>query len=243
MTTYVAGVDGCPAGWIAAMHPLDAPARAELLLFENFRDILCYESHITTIAVDMPIGLPDRVGSGGRGPDREARAVLGRRQSAVFAIPSRAAVMCEDYREACTIALATSEPPRKISKQAFNLFPKIREIDAAITPALQSRVFECHPEVAFWALNGERPLDLPKKVKSRPYDPGLELRRSLLTAAGYCPATLASAQFPKSKVGPDDILDACANACSAGRIFRGEARRFPDNPENDTRGLRIEIWG
>ena len=34
-----------------------------------------------------------------------------------------------------------SEPPRKVSKQCFNLFPKMREVDEQMTPALQERVF------------------------------------------------------------------------------------------------------
>ena len=45
-------------------------------------------------------------------------------------------------------------------------------------------MFEVHPELAFWRLNGERALTEPKKIKSRPYEPGLALRRRLLIAAG-----------------------------------------------------------
>ena len=243
MSDFIAGVDGCPAGWIAAIHPLGQPADTELVLFDTFDQILSHRPHLSTIAIDIPIGLPDHVASGGRGPDREARAVLGQRQSAVFAIPSRRAVMCDDYRNACDAALATSDPPRKVSKQAFNLFAKIREVDAAMTPQLQSRVFECHPEVAFWALNGRQPLDLPKKVKSRPHPPGLALRRKLLTVAGLPEALLQSTPYRRSHVGPDDILDACANLCSAARIQAGTAQRFPREPQCDGRGLRMEIWG
>ena len=49
---------------------------------------------------------------------------------------SRSAVLAEDYRAACAAALATSDPPRKIARQAFMLFPKVRELDALMTPAL-----------------------------------------------------------------------------------------------------------
>ena len=38
-----------------------------------------------------------------------------------------------------------------------------------------------------------RALDEPKKVKSRPYDPGLALRRRLLIAAGF-PAAIVEAK-------------------------------------------------
>ncbi len=82
------------------------------------------------VAVDMPIGLPARIGAeGGRGPERLVRAHLGARRSSVFAIPSRDAVEARDYASSCAIAAATSEPPRRVSKQAFMLFRRIREID------------------------------------------------------------------------------------------------------------------
>ena len=243
MTHYVAGIDGCPAGWIAVIHELGRAATAHLVLFRHFRDVLAHLPALNTIAVDIPIGLPDHVGIGGRSADRAARTVLGARQSAVFAVPSRAAVICDDYREACAVAYATSNPPRKVSKQAFNIFPKIREVDALMTPELQSRVFETHPEIAFWVLNNRQALTLPKKIKSRPNPPGLDYRRALLSKYDYPEDVLSASQFRKSDVGPDDILDACANAWSAARIHAGVAQRFPDEPQIDAKGLRMEIWG
>lgn len=241
---WVAGVDGCPAGWLVVIRPLDEPAEARALIVPTFAEILALEPRPDVIGVDMPIGLPQVSGIGGRRADVEARANLGARQSAVFAVPSRAAVMCLDYREACSAALATSEPPRKVSKQCFNLFPKIRQIDALMTPQLQARVFETHPELAFWALNGERPLDEAKKVKSRPHGPGLALRRDLLAAAGYDRRFLESGgAFRASAAGPDDFLDAAVCAWTAARILQGTARRFPIEPPRDAKGLRMEIWG
>lgn len=243
MADFIAGVDGCPAGWIAVIHPQGRPEDAQLQLFERFEDLLGYQPTLETIAIDIPIGLPEIATTGGRTADRLARANLGERQSAVFAVPSRAAIACEDYVEACAVALKTSEPARKVSKQTFHLFRKIREVDNLLSPSLQSRVFECHPEVAFWALNGEVPLELAKKVKSRPNEPGLAYRRQLLERVGYTSNLLNYNSFPKSKVGPDDILDACVAAWSAGRIANGQARCFPPKPEYDGRGLRMEIWG
>ncbi|MEM8973675.1 MAG: DUF429 domain-containing protein [Pseudomonadota bacterium] len=243
MVDFVAGVDGCPAGWISVIHPVGAAQDAELKFFPHFAEILDHQPQIQIIAVDIPIGLSQIASTGGRTADRLARANLGDRQSAVFSVPSRSAVACEHYRDACEAALQTSDPPRKVSKQTFNLFPKIREVDNLMSPELQNRVFECHPEVAFWALNGEVSLAMAKKVKSRPNPPGLQYRVSLLTDAGYSDDLLTSNPFPKSKVGPDDILDACAAAWSAERILAGTARCFPVQPEYDARGLRMEIWG
>jgi len=101
-------------------------------------------------------------------------------------------------------------------------------------------VFEVHPEVAFWRLNGERALTEPKKVKSRPYEPGLVLRRKLLIAAGL-PADAINAAPPKGAAA-DDLLDALACAAVARRIHGGLANPFPNPPPHDGHGLPMAIW-
>jgi pyridoxal kinase len=242
VTTWVAGADGCPGGWVVVLHPLGQPAQARIELCRTFSDVLDLTPQPQYIAVDMPIGLPERATRGGRRADVEARAVLGERRSSVFPVPARATIACADYRGACDIALAHSDPPRKISRQAFNLFPKIREIDNLMSPELQRRVFEVHPEAAFWALNGESALELPKKVKSRPSTDGIELRKKLLSAAGYDISRIEATDDTRAFAGMDDILDAFAAAWSASRIARGQARRFPADPDADAKGLRMEIW-
>jgi predicted RNase H-like nuclease len=128
-----------------------------------------------------------------------------------------------------------------VSKQIFHIFPKMREIDLLMTPELQSRVFEVHPELAFWAMNGGEPLTLPKKVKGRPHEDGLSLRRALLAAAGFPLAELGETRYRAADVGADDLLDACACAWSARRIAEGRAVRFPADPPLDARGLRMAI--
>lgn len=238
---WVAGADGCPAGWLVVLHDVAGTAPLAAQIVASFAEMLCLPEAPCVIAIDMPIGLPDRSGIGGRAPDIAARRVLGMRQSSVFAVPSRRAVMAGDYASACAAALRTSDPPRKVSKQTFNLFPRIREIDALMTPALQQRIFECHPEVAFWAMNASSPLDEPKKVKSRPFTPGLALRRRLLASAGFSATFLADTRFRACHAGADDFLDACACAWTATRVLAGTALTFPDIPPLDTKGLRQEI--
>ncbi len=242
MSFWVAGVDGCKVGWLCVLKPIGAQTAPRVLIAERFVDLLALPEAPRVIAVDVPIGLPERALPGGRACDVGLRRHLGARQSSVFAVPARAAVMLSDYGEACAAALHHSEPPRKVSKQCFNIFPKIREVDAALTPALQERIVECHPEGAFWAMNGKRALVEPKKVKSRPYPPGLALRRELLLKGGFQAAFLDETRFRASQAGTDDFLDACACAWTAERIHRGEAKRFPDDPPRDARSLRMEIW-
>lgn len=238
---WLAGVDGCAGGWIAAfVRP--SGDEGTLAVFARFADVLAAPQRPAVVAADVPIGLPDRVGRGGREAENAVRPLLGARQSSVFSVPSRAAIAAADYAAACAAALSTSEPPRKVSKQLFNIAPKIREVDAVLRgePALVPRVFEVHPELAFWRLNGERALSEPKKVKGRPYPPGLALRRKLLCAAGLPPA-LIEAPPPKGAYA-DDLLDALACAAVARRLHEGTARPFPDPPPRDRYGLPMAIW-
>ena len=116
--TWIVGADGCRAGWIAAF------ARAgrddtRVRVLAKFADIFAAPEQPQLVAVDIPIGLPARVGPQGRGPERAVRRLLGDRQSSVFAVPSRGAVYAPDYKAACRVALQTSDPPKKVSKQLF----------------------------------------------------------------------------------------------------------------------------
>lgn len=241
-TPWIAGADGCPGGWVVAFAPLDGSAPPTVRLARDLAAILDAPEAPAIVAIDMPIGLPERIVGPGRAAEQAARPLIGARQSSLFSIPSRAAVEAATYGEACAAALATSTPPRKVSKQGFHLFPKIREIDALLRArqTAAARVFEVHPEVAFWRMNGERPLDTPKKVKSRPHPPGLAQRRALLVAAGLPVATVEAT--PPRGAGPDDLLDALACLVVARRLAQGTARPFPDPPDRDAHGLAIAIW-
>jgi predicted RNase H-like nuclease len=240
-STWLAGVDGCPVGWVATfVRPSGEEVR--LRVVPRFADVLAAPEAPAIVAIDIPIGLPERGGHGGRAAENAVRPLLGARQSSVFSVPSRAAVEAGEYREACRIALATSDPPRAVSKQLFMLARKMCEVDAVLRadPALAGRVFEVHPEVAFWRLNGEQALAEPKKVKGKCHAPGLALRRDLLVSAGL-PAAVCEAA-PPSGAGADDVLDALACAAVARRIARGTATPFPDPPPRDAFGLPMAIW-
>jgi predicted RNase H-like nuclease len=237
---WLAGVDGCPTGWlIALVRPQEEAVR--LAVVATFAEVLAAPEAPVLIAVDMPIGLPERTGAGGRAAESLVRPLLGQRQSSVFSVPSRAAIYAADYRDACRVALATSDPPRKVSKQLYMIAPKIREVDALVrgAPERAASIFESHPELAFWRLNGERALDLPKKVKGRPYPDGLALRRALLRQAGIAASILETT--PRG-CGADDVLDALACAITARRLYAGIARPFPDPPPRDAFGLPMAIW-
>ena len=238
---WLAGADGCPGGWIVAfVRPAGDDVRVRIV--PRFADVLAAPEAPAIVAVDMPIGLPERTGPGGRAAENAVRPLLGQRQSSVFSVPSRAAIYARDYGEACRIASETSEPPRKVSKQLFNIAPKIREVDECLraNTIAAKHTFEVHPEVAFWRLNRGQALMEPKKVKGRCHDPGLQLRWNLLIASGF-PTGAVNAAPPKG-AGPDDLLDALACAAIARRLHAGTARPFPDPPPCDKFGLLMAIW-
>ncbi len=244
----IAGVDGFRQGWIAAIRFPDGAFAAQP--FARFADLLAALDGDATIAVDMPIGLLDRNGPDGRGPEKPLKKHLGKMAPAVFPIPSRPAIyaapgpfsglpaILEGFKEACDVARQTSEPPKAFSLQAFGLFPKIRELDALLRAdqTLAARVIESHPEAAFQRLNCERPLSFKKKAAGAA---GIRERRNLLLAHSLPPALLDQS-FPG--VGMDDLLDAAALLFSAARFARGEAKPFPDPPGRDAFGLPVAIW-
>jgi len=192
------------------------------------------------IAVDIPIGLPERISGPGRAAEQAVRPLLGERRSSVFSMPSRAAVHAASYEDACRIALATSDPPRKVSRQGFHLFPKVRELDALLDADNQHRVFEVHAEVAFWRLNGEAPMPTAKRMKGVPTRAGLAERISLLERHAFPAGWFDRARPPGLPLV--DVVDAAATALVARRCAAGTARPFPDPPDVDARGLRIAIW-
>ncbi|AOG05430.1 serine/threonine dehydratase [Bosea sp. RAC05] len=236
---WIAGVDGCKAGWVAACLDLAAGTAPTLRVVARFGDLLATPPAL--IAVDMPIGLPDRIEGSGRGPEQLVRPWLGQRQSSVFSIPSRAAVESDDYGEACRQALATSQPPRKVSKQGFHLFPRIREIDALLRAetGLRERLREVHPELAFATMRGS-PLAHPKKIKGRINEAGMAERRALLIAQGL-PRETVHARPPRG-AGADDALDALAALIVATHIAAGRGRPFPEPPGRDSHGIPVAIW-
>jgi predicted RNase H-like nuclease len=127
-------------------------------VFDTFANLVGWLQPDSIIAVDMPIGLPERAIKGGRAPDWAAKEFLGPRRASVFLVPSRRAVYAREavdaykqgYRRVCAVACETSDPRRAPSIQAYSIFPRIQQIDQMLRQdkALRRRVFEVHPEVS-----------------------------------------------------------------------------------------------
>lgn len=245
---WLAGADGCKAGWIVAFVRPDKD-EARIRVVSNFAEILASPEAPAVIAVDVPIGLPDGAGPGKRDAEYSVRPLLGKLKRSVFPIPSRGAVYAEigpfsdqasryaAHQRACLIAEATSNPRRRITIQAFGIFPKIREVDKILRDGqtLGSRVFETHPEMAFREMNGQQPLSDSKKGQI-----GLRLRKRLLVRAGLSNSLVEFA--PPKGAALDDLIDALACAIVSRRIHAGIAKSFPTSRQTDAYGLPMAIW-
>jgi predicted RNase H-like nuclease len=230
--TLILGVDGCRSGWCAV--PVDAASCAvgEQFIAPSFDELRA--SGAAVIAIDIPIGLAS--GPDNRLCDIEARHLLGRAWPRVFLPPVRGAIAAGDYREACTLNQWASG--RMISRQCFGIVPKIREVDAAMKPGCQERVFEAHPELAFFALNDGHPvLEGKKTLEGR----GIRWRLLRSMFPGLPPEPPRSRDLPPG-CAVDDYIDALATAWTGICIARGTAERIPPEPETDGVGLRMEMW-
>lgn len=181
---------------------------------------------VGALAVDMSIGLPT---AGPRAADRAARRLLGPRRSSVFPTPCRSVLPATDYADAC--ARSREASGKALSKQAWNLVPKLAELDALVDPSMQQQVVEAHPEVAFAVLAGDA---LPPKRTPE----GLARRRDCLEAA--LPGIERHVDAPPRGAGRDDVLDAAVIALVARAVMTGTAVRLGDG-SRDARGLTMEI--
>ncbi|MDX2176624.1 MAG: DUF429 domain-containing protein [Candidatus Sumerlaeia bacterium] len=229
------GLDGCRAGWVGA-RLAPGSAAPETALLDSINEALAWFAPDARVGVDMPLGLPDSAEPGGRACDRMARALLGRRGASVFPPPVRGALAASGYAAALAANRASSPHGIGLSKQSHNLFPKIRELDAAVGAALQERVFEVHPEVAFAALNGGAAVAEPKKSAA-----GLATRMALLRRLPWEPPDPRAEARRLGGCAPDDVADALAVCATAWFAALGRVRRLPPDPPRDARGLRMEI--
>jgi predicted RNase H-like nuclease len=226
----VAGVDGCRAGWVVATTTPVGPAPIISIEVVDHIDAVLdrvRRGELVAVGLDMPIGLPD---AGPRASDALLRARLGPRRASVFATPPRPLLGCRDHAGA--VALGRALDGRGISIQAFNLLPKIAEVDAAIEPALTDAVVEAHPESAFAELAGA-PLTSTKRSAE-----GRAERLALL--ARPFPRSRAALTTRLRGAAADDVLDAAAAAWTARRWAAGTAVVLTDGAL-DGRGLPMRV--
>jgi predicted RNase H-like nuclease len=226
--TLVAGLDGCRAGWVMATVPLRATGPLRLDLVVDPRDVIgrLDSGVLAAAAIDIPIGLATGTP---RRCDVEARRLLGARRSSVFPAPARSVLGATSYEDACArSALACG---KKISRQLFNILPKIQQVDALVTPQCQARLFEMCPELSFALLTGA-----PMRANKRTAAGRAERVGALGAVFGDVDALV---RRPPPGAAPDDVLDALIGAWTARRY--GTEAHVQLGGELDATGLRMEV--
>ena len=232
---FVLGVDGCPYGWVFVALSYDE-SQSHSGVVKTIDDLLSGPGRdASVIMIDMPIGLKDL---GKRQCENDARQFLGKRRSSIFPSPRRRMLEFDHYADANQWG---KDHGAGLSKQSWNILHKIRELDQVMTPTLQCKAKEAHPEVAFTRLKG-MPCDNPKK-----HALGKAERLKALADNNFPVSPedlyLKLMKHHRAKdVKRDDLIDACALALTGTAFMKGEHVRFADD-NKDAHGLSLEIHG
>ncbi|MFN9434729.1 MAG: DUF429 domain-containing protein [Planctomycetota bacterium] len=227
------GVDGCRRGWLCVFREGQG---LNYRIAESIDELTAlYPSE--TIAIDVPIGLPD---AGPRSVDVLARRRLQGRRSSVFPAPIRPILRATDRATASDISEAVDG--RRISAQAWAIVPKIVEVDLVLqrTPALRHRVHECHPEVCWAGMNDDTPMQFGKKRQSGRRE-RLALVERYFGRPGCNLYEEIGAQHRRCDVALDDVLDALACLWTAERIASGQAIHLLPEQEMDSLGIPMQM--
>lgn len=186
------GIDGARGGWVRITY--DSISLC-LTISETLEDLLIDGAmHF----VDMPkdLGTKDQAD---RACDAWMRSQLSERKSSIFTPP------IQEVLEESTYELANEKSrsliEKGISKQAWNLVPRIREFQAIKS----KNVFESHPEVCFAVMMGREATN-SKKTEAGQTE-RIELLRRYSNSSPW--------KWKMSNVQVDDIIDACILAVAS----------------------------
>mgnify|MGYP006275414353 CR=1 FL=1 len=210
------GVDACPYGWFATAL---SEGSIETELYEDFSEVQS-DFQEARVFADIPVGLPT---GGRRRCDIKARDLLGCRGNSVFFPPCESVAAIEDYDEAN--AMHREQMMHGLSQQAHAISDKINEVREVVGETYDGPIYESHPELCFYALNGQ-PIAYSKSSKQ-----GLVFRRHLLEQRhsgmddGY---EQVLDDTLRKDVRQDDVLDSMALALAAQSE---ELQSVPEDPD------------
>lgn len=196
----------------------------ELLhVYDTFTEILSERPAYSVLVVNAPIGYVAAPGLGARTCDIETRALLGRRGASVHNAPTRETLQGTKVSE-----------EERLDAVSLALLPRYREVAAEMSPYRQRVVYEGHPELSFYQLNGDVPL-----VRSKNTEAGRDERMALLQKR--IPDLDKILDSDTLKVPHKHLLDSAALLWTARRVFGRAATRIPSDAEWDSEGMRVEI--
>jgi len=222
--SLVAGVTTCRGGWLVAAAKLQGTifAPEDPVRLDSFVDVVDQRPSYSIIALNAPVGYLHQTKVGGRACDREARRLLGRRGSAVKSAPIRL-----DSQNDIDLL------PDRLDAVSRTLLPRYREVASEMAPFRQRVIYEVNTDLSFYQLNGEAPMQWPKRSEK-----GIEERRALLEKLPGADRII-EAEVPGASLS--HLLDVGAILWTARRIFVHAALRIPADPEWDEQGLRMEL--
>jgi predicted RNase H-like nuclease len=144
----VLGIDACQAGWVGIVLSQGTVSAHLAARIGDLVEDASSSGPLSVIAIDIPIGLPDR---GRRQADLLIRKAVGPRWASVFMTPVRPSLEAADF--ATATAASRRLAGEGISRQAFALQAKILQVDNWVRQT-RHRVVEVHPEASFAQLAG-----------------------------------------------------------------------------------------
>jgi predicted RNase H-like nuclease len=225
----IAGVEPCPGGWLVVPARLQGitafPFEPEV--FPTFAEILDYRPAFDVIAIHCHLSFPEEDTPGGRTCDRLARQLLGfARGGAVKSPPSRQYLRSGDL---------DARARKGLDPISARMMRRYAEVAEEMQPYRQRQVFEVHPELSFFQLNDDRPMQHSKHTPE-----GVAERRALVEARIQGIDAVLDAT-PGGGVELRHLLDAAADMTTARRIAARAVERLPEDPEWDEAGVRMEL--
>ena len=192
-------------------------------VYDSFLEVLSERPAFAIVVVNVPIGFLDTPEMGPRTCDRQARALLRRRGTAVHNAPSRAVFEGRVENGADGLDAVTR-----------TMMPRYQEVANEMSAYRQRVVYEGHPELSFYQLHKDTPLKRSKVVTEGKEERRVVLEEKIRGSERYLED--GAVEAPQKHV-----YDAFALLWTARRVWGHAAKRIPVEPEWDSEGLRMEI--
>jgi predicted RNase H-like nuclease len=219
--TWVAGADGIKKGWRIVLSEIETDTWTTRDV-EKFSELLKLREVPAIVCVDMPIGLHEHTPPGGRECESLARKFLRPiRSASVFSALGWQTLACLNRADANAMSIAAGGIG--VGAQAWGLAAKLREVDQAMSTERQTAVFEVHPELCFWAMNGRQPMRHAKKTGAGENDRIAALVKNGIseTFLEKVLGSFATAATTSSTLAP---LLGLPGECSTGRLSACQAK-------------------